>query len=80
MYAHTDNLMKKLAKVNTNNTPTSHANTSKQIPKMAELLTQMEQHHGASNGDDMDIDYILRASHMTFLTWAPPARTPPNPT
>ena len=33
MCAYTKNLTKRLATVNTNDTPTSHANTSKQIPK-----------------------------------------------
>ena len=79
MYVHMNTLTKKLATVNTN-TLTSHANTTTQIPKMAKLLNQMELHHGATGGDDMNIDFILRASHMTFLTWAPPAHTPPDPT
>ena len=79
MYVHMNTLIKKLATVNTN-TLTSHANTTTQIPKMAKLLTQIELHHGATGGDDMDIDYILGASHMTFLAWPPPAHTLPNPT
>ena len=79
MYAPTRTLTKRLATVDTNHTHTSHAKTAAQIPKMTKLLIQMELHHGASDGDNMDIDYVLRASDMTFLSWAP-ACTSPNPT
>ena len=83
MYAHINTLTKRLATTNTHNTLTSHANTTAQIPKMAKLLTQIERHHGTSAGDNMDIDYILRASHMTLLTWPTPTNpiiTPSTPT
>ena len=83
MYVHTKTLTRKLATTNTHNILTTHANTTAQIPKMAKLLTQMEHHHSASGGDNMNIDYILRASHKTLLTWpipTNPTTTPSTPT